>query len=438
MLTKVVLIFDKRRELSTKYKKLIENGGAKVFTADTIEKGYELLCEYDPDLILISDSLNISLDDVCKKLRILSYSSRPVLIALSKSDDLKDKLAVLEAGADDFLSEPIESEEFKARINAHLRRHFENSIDEKTNLPDSKVSFRVLKRTLNENKNWAAMLVKINDFESYKEIYGELAADKMLQTFSAIINSALDENDFFGQLISGEFLVITSSFKAEHVASFVIYAFDAIVEKFYTEKDVKQGYIIMHGDDNEGKRMPLVSVSIGIISSELKTYTSVKGAMNSLIAFYKLARMKSGSGYMIEHPKISAVDSVAQKVYNNKLMIIETDEALNLLLKTTAQMQGYEVKSVGDFASAQREVEDFLPAVIIVDAGNAEDFQGLDFCKKMKEDESFFDIKIILSTIVHDKKMILDTGADLYLPKPYELVNMFGWVERLLKEFNSF
>jgi DNA-binding response OmpR family regulator len=42
-----------------------------------------------------------------------------------------------------------------------------------------------------------------------------------------------------------------------------------------------------------------------------------------------------------------------------------------------------------------------------------------------------------MSTVLHDKKLILDAGADLYMPKPYELVNVFNWVETLLKEYNS-
>lgn len=437
MLSKVVLILDKRRELSTKYKKLIEQSGTKVFCDSTIEKGPELLFGLDPDLILISDSLEIPLDEVCKRLRKLSLNSRPIIVALSKSEDLKDKLTVLDSGADDFLSEPIESEEFKARINAHLRRHFENSLSPTTHLPNGKFTFRVLKRTIQENKNWAALLIKINDFEAYREIYGELAADKMLQTFTAIVNSTLDENDFLGELLEGEFLIITNYLKAEPIASFIIYAFDTIVEKFYTEKDASQGYIILHGDDNAGKRITLASTSIGIISSEHKTYANIKSAISALIATYKLARVKAGSGYMIEHPKISAVDSVAEKVYNNKIMIVETDEALNLLLKTSGEMQGYDVVCVNDFENVIESVEEHLPALIILDAGKAETLKGLVISRNLKNDESFKDIKIILSTIIHDKKLILDAGADLYLPKPYELVNVFGWVEKLIKEFNS-
>ena len=156
MLSKLVLILDKRKELPAKYKKIIESSGSSVLSTGSFETAMEILTEYEPDMVIVSDSMDINLSDIIKKLRMLSYPSRPCIIALSKSSELQDKLNVLESGADDFLSEPIESEEFKARINAHLRRHFENLNDEITQLPEIKSSLRVFKRTIAQNKKWAA------------------------------------------------------------------------------------------------------------------------------------------------------------------------------------------------------------------------------------------------------------------------------------------
>ncbi len=439
MLSKLVLIIDKRKELPAKYKKLVENNGVSVILTDNFEEGLEILTGYEPDMILVSDSLDTALSDNVKKLRMLGYPSRPCIIAISKSDDLKDKLAVLDCGADDFLSEPIESEEFKARINAHLRRHFESMLDDITRLPDTKFSLKTLKRTLIENKKWAAMLVRINEFEPYKEIYGELAADKMLQTYTAIISSALDEEDFFGELSQGEFLILTNPLKAEHIASFLVYAFESIVKKFYSEEDAKCGYITLYGDDNAGKRVNLVSTSIGVISGEHQTYISVNSALTALYATCKLARYSAsaaGSAYLVERTMLSAENSVFNKEYNNKILVIEPDEALNYLLKTTAQMQGYEVASAQDYSIAQNLVKTFDPALIVLDAGDAETLKGLELCRKLKKDKKFKNKKIILSTIIHDKKMVLSAGADLYLPKPYELLGVFNWIEQMIKEFN--
>lgn len=437
MLSKLVLILDKRKELPAKYKKIIETNGVSVLCASSFETGLEILTEYEPDMVIVSDSLDMQPADAVKRLRMMSYPSRPCIVALSKSAELQDKLDVLDAGADDFLSEPIESDEFKARINAHLRRHFESMISEVTQLPDAKSALKILKRTIAQNKKWAAMLVKINEFEAYKEIYGELASDKMLQTYTAIINSALDENDFLGELTDGEFLVLTNPLKAEHIASFLVYAFEAIVDKFYSEEDAKSGYIILLGDDNAGKRISLVSTSIGIISSEFQTYTSVNAALNALFATGKLARLNTKSSYVVERAKISADNAVLNRDYNNKILILEPDEALNYLLKTTGEMQGYQVASAQDYDIAMNLVKTFDPALIVLDAGEVDTLKGLELCRKLKKDEKYKGIKIVLSTIVHDKKMALNAGADLYLPKPYELLGIFGWIERLVKEFND-
>lgn len=437
MLSKLVLILDKRKELPAKYKKIIETNGVSVLCASSFETGLEILTEYEPDMVIVSDSLDMQPADAVKRLRMMSYPSRPCIVALSKSAELQDKLDVLDAGADDFLSEPIESDEFKARINAHLRRHFESMISEVTQLPDAKSALKILKRTIAQNKKWAAMLVKINEFEAYKEIYGELASDKMLQTYTAIINSALDENDFLGELTDGEFLVLTNPLKAEHIASFLVYSFEAIVDKFYSEEDAKSGYIILHGDDNAGKRISLVSTSIGIISSEFQTYTSVNAALNALFATGKLARLNTKSSYVVERAKISADNAVLNRDYNNKILILEPDEALNYLLKTTGEMQGYQVASAQDYDIAMNLVKTFAPALIVLDAGEVDTLKGLELCRKLKKDEKYKGIKIVLSTIVHDKKMALNAGADLYLPKPYELLGIFGWIERLVKEFND-
>ena len=61
MLSKLVLIIDKRKELPAKYKKLVENNGVSVILTDNFEEGLEILTGYEPDMILVSDSLDTAL-----------------------------------------------------------------------------------------------------------------------------------------------------------------------------------------------------------------------------------------------------------------------------------------------------------------------------------------------------------------------------------------
>lgn len=191
---------------------------------------------------------------------------RPIIIATSKSAELQDKLAVLENGADDFISEPVNPEEFIMRIKAHLRRELESNMDPKKFLPGKNYSKRALKRIVSENTFWAAMLVSIENFKNYKETYTELASDKLIQTYCAIIRSALSENDYLGTISENEFLIITDGLKAEKIANFLTFAFDSVASKFYSPQDNKRGFMLMRGDEIAGRRSNFVHTTIGIIT----------------------------------------------------------------------------------------------------------------------------------------------------------------------------
>ena len=119
---KQALIIDKRKELSTKYKKIVEGLDCSVTIANKLNEAFETIQKTEPDLVIVSDSIEEPLADFCKKIRILTYNSRPIIVAMSKSAETEDRIKALENGADDFLSEPINSEEFKMRMMAHLRR----------------------------------------------------------------------------------------------------------------------------------------------------------------------------------------------------------------------------------------------------------------------------------------------------------------------------
>ena len=74
--------------------------------------------------------------------------------------------------------------------------------------------------------------------------------------------------------------------------------------------------------------------------------------------------------------------------------------------------------------------------LIILDAGNTDNLSGLDFCKKLREQTAFSSTKIIVTSIIHDKELILNSGADLYLPKPFELSHLVKWVKNFMDEVN--
>ena len=130
-------------------------------------------------------------------------------------------------------------------------------------------------------------------------------------------------------------------------------------------------------------------------------------------------------------------NAVEEKEPNNNILIAEPDEALSILLEATARLQGYNVKVVNEFEEIFSIIEDYNPAVIILDAGNSETLKGLEICRKLKFEMQNLKSNIIFTTTIHDKELVLNAGADLYLPKPYELSVMFGWIKKFNENYNG-
>ena len=416
-----VLIIDKRKELSIKYKKSIEDAETAAVIARNLKDALHYIQFAEPDIIIVSDSLNERLSDLCNKIRALTYNTRPVIIALSKSADTADRIEVLENGADDFWSEPVNIDEFKIRIRAHLRRDIESNLDNKTLLPNRRFVEKNLKRLLNSDNKPAVLLLGLENLKNYKSVYTDVAGDKLIQTLVAIIKSTLDNNDFFGQLDDENFVIITSPYTAEKMAVFLTFAFDTVAPKFYSAQDAKRGYMLLKGDRMAGMRANFVSLLIGGIIDNYERIESVEALVQRLFSIKKIAKIPNGSNYAIDRIKLAGENSVVEPKINNFVFVKEPDSALSLLLRTTLELQGYDVTEELDLNSAEQ------PAVLIIDS--EDDLSGLNFCREIKNRQNFVHTKIIVTTTVHDKAAILDAGADLYLPKPYEISDLIRWIE---------
>lgn len=415
-----ILIIDTRKVLSTKYKKSLTDENTSIDVAYNIKDALIHIQSKEPDLIIISDSIPEELGGFCEKIRVLTYHIRPIIVALSKSDETEDKIKVLSSGADDYISEPVNIKEFQFRIKAHLRREIETNLDNKTLLPNEKYTTRTLKRVLaNENPNWATILINIENFKQYIELYTDFAGDKVIQTLIAIIKSGIDSGDFLSRLSDNEFMVITSSSMAEKIASYLILAFDTVAPKFYSLEDSTRGYMLLQGDDEAERRVEFLSLLISVITSEYNKHNNPAHIIDQMRRIKYLAKQPAKSNYIVDRPKIAG-DSTSIISQTSKIVVIEPDEALELLLRTTLELQGYDV-----LTEINRETS---PAMFIIDIDDKK--INLELCKNLKT--IYPNSKIIATSNLHDKSTILNTGADLYMPKPYELSNLLRWVAKLI------
>jgi DNA-binding response OmpR family regulator len=116
-----VLIIEDELPMRTALKDCLESEGHRVLTAADGEAGLKRAIEEKPDLVLL-DIMMPRLDGgaVCESLR-RSGSAAPVLMLTAKGQ-VQDRVAGLDAGADDYLVKPFSTEELLARVRALLRR----------------------------------------------------------------------------------------------------------------------------------------------------------------------------------------------------------------------------------------------------------------------------------------------------------------------------
>ena len=417
-----ILIISGRKELSIKYKKIIEGLNQDVLYTNNLSVALSLIQKQDMEFIVISDTIKEKLSDFVKKIRILTYNFRPIILAVSKSGDLQDRVDTLEAGADDFLGEEIPKQEFLMRFKAHLRRYIESSLNPITHILNKNITIKAINRSLSSKEKLSYLLLKINNLNLYSDTHGEIAFEKVLQTLSAIINSTLAQEDFIGHINDEEFILITQSEKAEKIASFLTFAFDNIINKFYSNDEIENNFTIQTSDLTKEARNPLMRLNIASVE---KSDNNFKDILNRLARLIKLCDKGDKSTYLMDRIKLKG--EVSEDVIKNRVLIYEKDSALQYLLKNVLELEGIYTQASSDKEEFMNLYESFKPNVVVLDWGK--EGETLSIAKEISKD----DIKLIFSSSYLNKKEILSAGADLYLPKHYEINDMVLFVKKFLE-----
>ncbi len=115
-----ILIIDDDEKLNDLLHDYFAKFDLQVFSAIHPKKGFKLLTNEKPDLVIL-DVMLPDMDgfEICKEIR--KESNIPIIM-LTARGDITDKVVGLEIGADDYLAKPFEPRELVARIQSVLRR----------------------------------------------------------------------------------------------------------------------------------------------------------------------------------------------------------------------------------------------------------------------------------------------------------------------------
>lgn len=115
-----ILVIDDEPQIRRVVRNAVRDLDLRIVEASTGEEGVDLAAAERPAVIV----LDLGLPDrsglqVCRDLR--AFTAAPIIV-LSARHSEADKVALLDAGADDYVTKPFSPVELQARIRAHLRR----------------------------------------------------------------------------------------------------------------------------------------------------------------------------------------------------------------------------------------------------------------------------------------------------------------------------
>ena len=116
-----ILIVEDEAKIARFLELELKHEGYEVAHAADGRTGLELALQKDVDLVLLDIMLpGLSGIEVCRRVRM---ESQVPIIMLTAKDDVTDKVAGLDMGADDYMTKPFAIEELLARIRVTLTRH---------------------------------------------------------------------------------------------------------------------------------------------------------------------------------------------------------------------------------------------------------------------------------------------------------------------------
>jgi PleD family two-component response regulator len=281
-----------------------------VISAANAKEGLEMVRLKNPDLIITDYNMpGMSGPEMVKILRKDILFRHIPIIMLTGKGEVKDMVAGIESGADDYLVKPFEPDTLLARIKMILRRTI-MSLDANplTRLPGNTSIMDELQQRITVGKPFAVGYADLDKFKIYNDKYGFEKGDEVIRSTARIIvektNEVGGKNSFVGHIGGDDFVFVCDDVEADAISQKILDEFDRLAPGFYNDTDRSAGYII--GKDRQGNetKAGLMSLSIGIVSSVAQKITHVAQVGEIGADLKKFAKSFGKSNFVRDQRKI--------------------------------------------------------------------------------------------------------------------------------------
>lgn len=306
MLKEKILIADDDSDILDVIRITLETEGYEVIEAHDGEEAVAMIKKSTPDLLITDFKMpKMCGDEVCRILKQDILIQHMPIIMLTGKGEVIDKVQGISAGADDYIVKPFEPQELVVRVKMVLRRTARDlDANPLTRLPGNVSIINELRIRITENELFAVCYVDLDKFKAFNDKYGFEKGDEVIKnTARILINSTHEKGasqDFIGHIGGDDFVVITTPDKVDDLCKKIIADFTAMVPGLYNKEDLEKGYIIGKDRQKKTRKIPLLSISIGVVTNE-KIKINHVGEVSELGAELKeYAKSLPGSNYVKE------------------------------------------------------------------------------------------------------------------------------------------
>jgi len=245
-----------------------------------------------------------------ERLKTDSYTSVVpcVVVVGSAPDDFK---AAFEAGADEVVRPTDSSDEIVTRLDAMLRRSDRDlTVHPSTRLPGAIEIEAEVQRRLEAGALFAMCYADLDHFKEFNDRYSYNDGDRVIRILAKILHDVVKgisgEAGFVGHIGGDDFIYVIPVAAINEVSLEVISVFDTLIPFQYSEQDRRAGYFF--GKDRRGQlhRVPLMTLSIGIVTNERRSFTHAAQVSELATEMKSYAKTLPGSVYSIDRRTDSA------------------------------------------------------------------------------------------------------------------------------------